>query len=584
MKRLVLKNIFLVSFTVLSVVSDPGQPRAQETEKNYAISLTKTAGIEKNIYKVDNKKVLTEEYTIKKGEWVWQVLREKGLLEKHNLSELLFVLQTLNRSLSKLDLVHPGEKIIIPLKIAPVAGSPVPATPPQPVSASLADLKDLELENYTVEPGDSIIGVVKGRYGIPDERLYGEYLGMVKRLNPSIQDLNIIQPGQKIRLPIYSPEIVRKPIKTKAAMKQKPEEKVEDVEEKKEASSVADDLGGIFGEMGEEWVQTGEHFIPLKSGGQIDLKAVSFPILNLQDGLRVIVDLKNKLPDKMAKLIESSWGNYRVIHLAEGDNLMSALDKILSVCNYPKVSKGGEPLELGGDIPIRITGDWIVSLSRTTSHDRPNFFVINLRENPSLTIPGMIKKYIETLGVKIIDYPPAQDTSAKVEEKGVLLEGGGAPESLVRELLELNGLSFTTQVEIPVYQSQKADYKLVIKADFFLKIKGRDAIIDLTGLAQEAVSLLEEHNFLVLSMPNEKNPLAMASRTLEFLGIQSHDGPHSFMAITGDDVKNVRLTLPGIVFTDSLGKPILATPLRLPDEIVAFLSIRAYRVLPLSFP
>jgi hypothetical protein len=239
---------------------------------------------------------------------------------------------------------------------------------------------------------------------------------------------------------------------------------------------------------------------------------------------------------------------------------------------------------LGGDIPIRITGDWIVSLSRTTSHDRPNFFVINLRENPSLTIPGMIKKYIETLGVKIIDYPTAQDNSAKVEEKEVLLEGGGAPESLVRELLELNGLSFTTQVEIPVYQSQKADYKLVIKADFFLKIKGRDAIIDLTGLAQEAVSLLEEHNFLVLSMPNEKNPLAMASRTLEFLGIQSHDGPHSFMAITGDDVKNVRLTLPGIVFNDSLGKPILATPLRLPDEIVAFLSIRAYRVLPLSFP
>ena len=94
MKCLVFKNAFLVCFAVLLVVSYPGQPRAQETEETYAISLTKTPGIEKNIYKVDNKNVLTEEYTIKKGEWVWQVLREKGLLKKRNLSELLFMFTT----------------------------------------------------------------------------------------------------------------------------------------------------------------------------------------------------------------------------------------------------------------------------------------------------------------------------------------------------------------------------------------------------------------------------------------------------------------------------------------------------------
>ena len=574
MKTLVLKNIFLGFCSVLMVICYLGQPRAQEAEKTYAISLTKTAGIEKDIYEVDNKKVLTEEYTIKEGEWVWQVLREKGLLEQHNLSELLSVLQALNRSLNKLDLVHPGEKIIIPLKIAPVAGAPALAASPPPVKASLEDLKGLDLEGYTVEPGDSIISVVKGRYDIPDEHLYREYLEMVKRLNPSIKDLNIIQPGQKIRLPIYSPVIVRKPIEIKAAIAHKPEEK--------ETTPVADDLGVIFGEMGEEWVNTGEHFIPLKSGGQIDLKAVSFPILNLQDGLRVIVDLKNKLPDKMAKLIESSWGNYRVLHLDEGDNLRSALDKIWVVCSYPKVSKGGEPLELGGDIPIRITGDWIVSLYKTKSHDRPDFFVINLRESPSPNIPRMIRKYTETLGVKIIDYPPVEDKSAGVMEKTALLEGGGNPESLVIKLLELAGLSYSTQVEIPVFQRQKAGFKLVVKADFFLKIQGRDAIIDLTGLAPEVVSLLEEHKFLVLSMANEKNPLSMASRTLDFLGIESRDGPHSFMAITGSDLRNVKLTLSGIVFSDSHGNPVLVTPLKLPDEIAAFLSKRSYRILPLS--
>ena len=578
----ILKYGFRGFCTVLLGISCLGVSQAQEAEKTYSISLTKTAGIEEDIYEVDNKKVLTEEYTIKEGEWVWQILRQKGLLKQRNLSEILSVLQALNASLGSLDLVHPGEKIIIPLKIAPVAGTSVIAASPPPVKVSLADLKDVDLENYTVERGDSLTRIIKGRYDIPKDYLYGEYLGMIKKLNPSIRDLNIIHPGQKIKLPVYSPQVVRKPIKM--AMPQESEEKKEYVKEDKTESSVSDDLGVIFTEMGEEWVKTGEHFIPLKSGSQIDLKAVSFPILNLQNGLRVMVDLNNKLPDKMAKLIESSWGNYRVLHLVEGDNLRSALDKILVACNYPKVSKMGEPLELGGDIPIRITADWIVKLSEKQSNNRPEFVAINLNEGPVTNTPWMIKEYLNSLGVKVIDYPQGGDKGTEVVENAATLNGGGEPASLVRAVLDLTDRSYSTGVEIPVDQKQKADFKLIIKADFFLKIKGRDAIIDLIGLAPEMISLLEDHKFSVLSMANEKDPLAMVSMILEFLDIEFQNGPHSFMAGNRDDSKNVKLTLPGVVFPDSRGNPVLATPLILPEEIAAFLSKRAYRILPLSFP
>ena len=577
----ILKHGFRGFCTVLLVISCLGVSHAQETEKTYSISLTKTAGIEEDIYEVDNKKVLTEEYTIKEGEWVWQILRQRGLLKQRNLSEILSVLQALNASLGSLDVVHPGEKIIIPLKIAPVAGTSVIAASPPPVKVLLADLKDVDLENYTVEPGDSLTRIIKGRYDIPKDYLYGEYLETIKKLNPSIRDLNIIHPGQKIKLPIYSPEVVRKPII--AAKPKESEEKKKDVQEDKVENSVSDDLGAIFTEMGEEWVKTGEHFIPLKSGSQIDLQAVSFPILNLQNGLRVMVDLNNKLPDKMAKLIESSWGNYRVLHLLAGDNLRSALDKILGVCNYPKVSRMGEALEVDGDIPIRITADWIVKLSEKQSNNRPGFVAINLNKGPVANTPWMIKEYLNSLGVKVIDYPQHDNKRTEVVENAETLEGGGEPASLVRALLDLTGRSYSTGVEIPVYQRQKADFKLIIKADFFLKIKGRDAIIDLIGLAPEMISLLEDHKFSVLSIANEKDPLTMVSITLEFLDIESQNGPHSFMAGNRDDSKNVKLTLPGVVFPDSRGNPVLATPLILPEEIAAFLSKRAYRILQLSF-
>ena len=64
----------------------------------------------------------------------------------------------------------------------------------------------------------------------------------------------------------------------------------------KKANTLVNDLGNIFVEMGEEWIQTGDHFLPIDSMGSINIKAASFPIIYLQNGQRVIVDLNNELP------------------------------------------------------------------------------------------------------------------------------------------------------------------------------------------------------------------------------------------------------------------------------------------------
>ena len=104
-------------------------------------------------------------------------------------------------------------------------------------------------------------------------------------------------------------------------------------------------------------MQTGQHFIPLKSGGEVSLKADSYPIINLSNGNRIIVDLKTDLPEKMAHLITSSWENYRIASLTEADDLRSALGKIFSVCDYKKIYKNGEPFETGDDISVLITAD-----------------------------------------------------------------------------------------------------------------------------------------------------------------------------------------------------------------------------------
>jgi hypothetical protein len=550
--------------------------QAQEEEKSYSISLTKTAETQegKDIHEVDDKKVLAQEYTVQDGDHVWQLLRERGLLQKQNLAELLSVLKKMNKSLDNLDLIHPGEKIIIPLKIAPVAGFPT-----EEKTVQLADLKDINFQNYTVKQDDHLFKIVRGMYRIPEDNLYSDYLNLVRQMNPSINDLDTIHPGQTIRLPIYSPEVVRVPIETATA--KQPAHKEKGVSLK--PNPVAHDLAEIFVEIGEEWIQSGEHFIPLKTGGQINLKASSFPIINLRKGHRVIVDLDDKLPSKMARLIESSWNNYRVVHLTKNDSLRSSLDKTIKACNFPKVYKSSESLELGNDIHLKITGDWIIKLAKTDSDNEPNLVVINLRNTNAFVTPGTIKDYLAGFGVKIVDHPPGDDVFSTGTDKVETLKAGEDPLSLIKTVLNLAGKSFSENAVIPVYQTQKDDLKLIIKADYSLKIKGRDAVIDLTGLAPEVISLLEERDYLTLSLATEKDPVNMVARTCEFLGIQFQRGPHHFKAIAGDDSKNIRLTLPGVIFSDPNGESILATPLGLPEEINAFLTHKGYKILFVSF-
>jgi len=577
MRSCISKRIFHGFCAFVLVICCLSTAYAQEEEKNYSISLTKTAKAQegKDIHEVGDKKVLAQEYTVQEGDHLWQLLRKRGLLQNRNLDELLSILKKMNKSLHDLDMIHPGEKIIIPLKIAPVAGAPA-----EEKTVPLTDLKDINFQNYTIKQDDYLIRVVKGIYNIPPDDLYNDYLKLVRQMNPSIKDLNIIYPGQTIRLPIYSPEVVRVPIKVTTSTESRDKDQGKTVS--REPNPVGHDLAEIFVEMGEEWIQSGEHFIPLKTGGQVNLKASSFPIINRKKGHRVIVDLDSKLPPKIAGLIESSWNDYRVVPLTRDDDLRASLDKIFKKCDYPRVSKSGEPLKMGKDIPLSITGDWVIKMPETGSDNNFSSVVINLRDTDTPDTPRIIKDYLAGVGVKIIDYPPGGDDSFAGAARVEPLKAGEDPSSLIKTILSLSGKSFSRNAEISVYQAEKADLQLLIRADFSLKIDGENAVIDLSGLAPEIISLLKEQHFQTLSLATEKEPLNLVARTCEFLGIQFRRGPHHFKAVNRDDSKNIRLSLPGIIFPDSNGASILATPLDLPDEINAFLSHKGYKILFVS--
>jgi hypothetical protein len=296
----------------------------------------------------------------------------------------------------------------------------------------------------------------------------------------------------------------------------------------------------------------------------------------------VVVDVHNSLPEKMARILESSWANYRVVRLSASDDLHSAMDKVLSSFNYPKIVSDGAPLTLSGDIPLSITGDWIITTPEPHSEKGPTYVVINLVSGKGQGLPPTIKNYLKLIGVEVVEYPSTEERPSSAGAAASTAQTAKDPAALITTVLKLMGQPFTAQANIPAYSSRNKDFKFTIQADFYLEIAERRYVIDLEGLNPDTVSLLKDSGISVLSLTQNSQPADMVSNVLEFLDVQFHRGPHAFMAKKGDTSRNVKLTLEGISFYDHKGKPVLATSLNLPPELVEFLSQRGYRMLLLT--
>ena len=591
-----------VGLALLAFIAGWGsRSRAEGDSETYSISLVKTADRNPQVRTVGDTRVVTEPYVVKRGDYIFKILRTKGVVStRKEFIRILEVLKKLNPSLTNVDLIHPGQQLLIPLKIEPVTSGagpapPVPAAPAEAPTA-VADLERVDFEKYTVKSGDTLFKVLRGKFRIPDADLYGTYLTLLRKLNPAIKDVNTIYPGQVVRLPIYTPTLVRKSITRAAAPGASPREpsgRALDASKPgpgtvssrgtRTANPVGEDLAAVFTEMGEEWIGTGEHFIPLKSGGQINLKAASFPVINVRNGMRVIVDLNTRLPGKVAKLIESSWDGYRVVHLDASDTLRSSLQKVLGACGYPEVRSKGVPVIVHGSIPLSVGGDWVVTVERGASGGRPLIAALRVVEPNGAPIDQSIKEFLKEMGVTVIEYPRPHGERTNGAAAPTPLYSLDSPAALVEAVLRRTGRSFSTHLDIPAFQSRKADLQLIIKADFFLRVGGKDAIIDLTGLSPEVVSFLAEHRFATLPLAGETGPISMTGRLLEFLGVPFDGAPHRFLAAGTEEARTIAFTLPGIVFADAAGAPVFVTDRDIPLQIGAFLSRKGFNILKVSF-
>ena len=639
------KNI-LLAFLLLLPVCASAQPTEQDQKEPPSPAPATAENRETGSIRLGDLDLVTEEYVVQEGDWMIKVLREKGVPAERDIPKLLKLLKELNSSFRDLNLIRPGEKIMILVKAGPSEKSGTTAGPVAekslPESAGMKKTESriekgsrghLKYEAYKIRPGDSIGALAITRYGLSRDQLFNQYYPLFRECNPSVQDLDRLLVGQHVRLPLYPPvwvtslpktpviadldnasggRVLIHPVKpgikipnpavnpeqtsvpapepspNAVAVPPAAKKAVNPEGIKKEGETVPamipykpDEIGHIFKEMGSDWIDSGEHFIPLKSGGQINLKASSYPVIRLNDGVTVILDPTGELPKDMSRFIHSTWNDYRIVQLDSGDDLRSALDKVLKACGFKRVVKAGEPLLLGKDIRLEIKGDWILSDSNEVANPEKEILVLNLVSSPQGYVPENLKRYLKRLRVHMIEYPPGVNPLDARTSQGEVYKAGDRF-ALIEALLKLAGYPFSAREQIPAFTGQKEDFQLVVNADFFVKTARGNTIFDLTGLDPKIIALLKKRKISVLSLADEKDPLVITDRILNELQMESKKGPHRIEAIHDTENIQMAIVMTGILFKGVEGKKIIVTPVDVPEEISAFLLKKDYGLLSLS--
>lgn len=543
---------------VFSILSLSGALWAEEG--TVSMSLVKTAEGPKPRGK-------TQVHVVKKGEHLWKILRKKGMLDGPRSRELVEATLELNRGNRDLNLLRPGDRILLP-----IIDEAAPTDPPQggpsrgeaPKAREAAPEKARKtFEVVKVKPGQSLIGIIEARYRLSQSDLHNTYLPRFKELNPRIKDINLIVPGQRLRLPI--PEALEQG-SAQVAPASLDEEKHDAADQGLRITSAT--LARLFSSMGEDWIDRGRHFLPLKAGGQIELDAELFPLLSLSTGMMVLVDLKGGLPDKIARLIEDSWGNYRVVAIGSADPVQ-ALGKLLPACGFEKVLGNKEAFKVYDAPELYVSGLWTVVYPSDDREDSMRASVIADRE-----IPGLLKDYLEAAGIRWLDIsgrPPAR--SANPNGGAMVLKDD--PFSLVGEILAMTGRHFETRVKVPLDRGRKGEFSIELTADYLIHLKGRKAILDLTGLGADMEALVKEKGYAFLSLAAEKGPQGIVRRMLSFLELPFLEGRQEFSLLPDG---GLRLAARGMVFADKAGKKVFLTEDPLDPPLASMLETRKVKV------
>ncbi len=283
-------------------------------------------------------RIWCEPYIVQKDDSFPQLFQKKGEIIDENREEFLQIFKRLNPSISDIEAIRPGQQIFIPLKklspelgqetssriitlpmvtisgnalvaAALVAAALVPAKT-KPMSEPKSPVGGTGFTEYRIKPGDTLSQIINRHFGIKKMASFDEKLRLIRKINPDLDNINRIQSGRIIRMPIF--------------------DTASDVSHLDHTGP----LEKISSFLQARLVRKGIFYFPTPGKADFKLDLAKFPLMEFSDGLRILFNPDHALTNDEQNVIHHFCPQLKIVEVSYDASYKEILERVLNVAPY----------------------------------------------------------------------------------------------------------------------------------------------------------------------------------------------------------------------------------------------------------
>jgi hypothetical protein len=577
-----MKKIFMVGLSAVFLLFSSKMCISEETVKmgvddEFSKKMEKEPHLlfKKSVVVKDYKKgqVYSEHHKVKKGENLWNILKNQYKVEDKKISFFSKIANFINPDIKDLNKLYPDQDILIPYKYQD-------GKSPRKEKAVSSEEDDL----YVVRYGDHFAKILRNKYDLATPIIFSNRtIRLFKEANPGIKDINRILTGQKIVIPgeIISMKSRFVPIGKLEAKKDEGDDRPEKpvlpaVQTKSTGNFISDDetatkkmLSLLTRSFDGTDNSSGEEEFEIEGTGTLKLDYSKYPLYEFPWGKKVLLDYGNRIPDGVKDIIASRWENAEIVGVKEKDDIRSILDRVLDVCGFYKVEQEGAYTVNRDNIQVSVSGDWIVFKDDSLK----NVFVVNLINDSKEVVSPSLKSYLAEMGLAFVDVKSDGIEITKdnnVSKKADYRKISAEPIFMTDLILDVLGIKVTKDQSTNIFQNSESGFSLEVIADRMFEKDGTVHMIDFQSLPLRIYDVIVEQGFKILNVSPEDDILKSAEKILIFCGAEYKSSPVEFKY--GKNKKSkLKLKVPGVLINSGKGE-ILLTQFPLNEAIAQFLA------------
>ena len=376
-------------------------------------------------------------------------------------------------------------------------------------------ISKVKLYPYVVKKGDVLSNIIRTQLGVTYRNIY-KILRIVKRLNPKIKNIDRIYPGQTLLIPGKDVLKTTKRGGTSRIGKEIAGKAETFIPAKNHLPVIRRMINRMDGSV----ITAGNYYIPIPPVGQVTINCSIVPVVELDDGSRILLDFSSQIPDDLEKMIESTWRNYSIIRSNEG--IFSVLEKIINRSKTYSFKKFGKYAKVGETPKIKILLDWLVS-SKTSPNRKLHLYGLNLVKDRSQLLPLAIKKYAQKNGLSITEIMAESGIVNAADENYPAPHSptinSGTNRELVDSLLATFGYTPSKNVEVKIFDSIKDGFDMSVNADLLLKTEDKYVIISFKNLSQQFINIFRKRGIKIVFISEGEQKKTVIQKVLYTLNI-----------------------------------------------------------------